>query len=324
MAPISAVSVAAAIVAGARLGAAAPLNFTMFSAPVKLRYGEVYNRMQDPMPLPLDVVARFADGEKAMALIGFNVDMVRTGADGNETRVALNDHYLHHYILQLGGRAGMRRLFDAAAEDPAFERMLTGCHAMTGAGLHAFNDRVGREALGSEKQWAVIGSASGAEYRDNPQRFEAPFRWLIKRPEFWAPVFHIINTNRPVAGQAWSPLLECPCTPQRRINVSAGTIDGKTADPPIHCSPEFAATGNPSCHLATYQGGWRCCEHGMFLIDTDKDCRDPECSEEAADEVRMKFTLFYEEAQADTRGVEAAACCDVTSVTQGNENIEYD
>jgi len=325
MAPISALALAAA--SAVRLGAAAPaasMSFTVFSDPVRLRYGEVYNHLQSPMPLPADVVAQFADGNKVMAVSGFDVDMVRTGANGHEEQVKLDDHYLHHYALQLGGGAGLQKMFDAAAGDRAFARMLTGCHAMTRAGVHAFLDRLGRETPSAQPEMEVFGSASGAEYRDNPQRFEAPFRRMIQQPEVWAPLLHIINTNRPVAGQAWSPLLECPCTPQRRINVSAGTIDGRAADPPIHCSPEFAATGNPSCHLATYQGGWRCCEHGMFLIDTDKECRDPECSEEAVDEVRMKFTFHYEEAQADTRGVEAAACCDVTSVTQGNENIEYD
>ena len=27
---------------------------------------------------------------------------------------------------------------------------------------------------------------------------------------------------------------------------------------------------NPSCRLETYQGGWRCCEDGNYLLDTDK------------------------------------------------------
>merc|ERR1712151_900420 len=46
--------------------------------------------------------------------------------------------------------------------------------------------------------------------------------------------------------------------------------------------------------------------------------------EKPMDEVFMKFTFFYEDATSQLRGIEPAACCDVTSVTQGNENIEYD
>jgi len=317
MARVWAFALPAAVALGTHLAAAAPLNFTLLSAPVKLRYGEVYNRMQDPMPLPSDVVSRFADGDKVMAVSGFEVDMVRIAADGTESKVPLYDHYVHHYILRIGRRPSMESLFDAAAKDRASAQMLTGCHAMTGADLHAFDARLGGQA-------AVFGSGAGAEYRGTPNSLEAPFRRLLHRPEGWAPVLHIINTNRPVAGQTYSPLAECPCTAQRRINASAGTIDGQVSRPPIHCSPEFAATGNPSCQLATYTGGLRCCEHGMFVIDTDKDCRDPQCSEEAVDEVRMKFTMYYEEAQADTRGVESGACCDVTSNRQGRENIEYD
>merc|ERR1719150_2794696 len=172
-----------------------------------------------------------------------------------------------------------------------------------------------------------IGSAAGAEYRHNPQRWLAPYRLLLRKPEVWSPTLHIINTNRrsnSTSGGDGKLLTECPCTPQRKINVSAGTIDGRAADPPIGCSPEFAATGNPSCHLSTYQGGWRCCEHGVFLIDTAKECSTPDCSEEFQDEVYMKFTFYYADAGPEDRQIEGAACCDVTSDTQGAENIEYD
>merc|ERR1712232_998780 len=178
--------------------------------------------------------------------------------------------------------------------------------------------------------WVAFGSAAGAEYRHNPQRFEAPYRLVISKPEVWAPTLHIINTNLADNqttmddAPSVSRLLECPCTPQRKIDPAAGTIDGKAADPPIHCSKEFDATGNPSCHLSTYKGGWRCCEHGMFLIDTDKECQTPDCSEKVVDEIYMKFTFYYEDATADTRRMESAACCDVTSSGQGDENIEHD
>merc|ERR1712232_42674 len=178
--------------------------------------------------------------------------------------------------------------------------------------------------------WVAFGSAAGAEYRHNPQRFEAPFRLLLSKPEVWAPTLHIINTNladnRTINDDApaVSRLLECPCTPQRKIDPAAGTIDGKAAKPPIHCSKEFEATGNPSCHLSTYKGGWRCCEHGVFVVDTAKTCRLPNCAEKPQDEVYMKFTFYYEDAMESTVPLEQAACCDVTSSQQGDQNIEYD
>jgi len=62
----------------------------------------------------------------------------------------------------------------------------------------------------------------------------------------------------------------------------------------------------------------------MFLIDTDKECKTPDCAEKLVDEVYMKFTFHYEDANDNTRQMEGAACCDVTSSGQGDENIEHD
>jgi len=194
------------------------------------------------------------------------------------------------------------------------------------------------EQLGVEHglNYAAFGSAAGAEFRHNPQRLSEPFGLILTKPELWAPTIHMINTNSadnrtvgqpPVLHQETvSRLLECPCTPQRKIDVAAGTIDGKPAHPPIQCSKEFDATGNPSCHLSTYEGGWRCCEDGVFLIDTDKECQTPECTEKVTDTVYMRFTFYYKDADTSTRNVEASSCCDVTADAQiqGNENIEYD
>eukprot|EP00440_Ansanella_granifera_P007112 gb/GFBE01007702.1/.p1 GENE.gb/GFBE01007702.1/~~gb/GFBE01007702.1/.p1 ORF type:complete len:478 (+),score=94.30 gb/GFBE01007702.1/:1-1434(+) len=303
------------------------LSFEVFSAPIELRYGQVYNRLQSPMHLPKEVIDRYATDDRVMAISGFDVEMVRLAADGSETPVKLNDHYLHHYALTLGSASTTDAMLSRAARDPVFARALSGCHAMTRAGVHSFVSEL--QTRRNDPDLVTFGSASGAEFRHNPQRFAAPYRQVLKRPEIWLPLLHIINTNTRMDGPSdadtpYSPLLECPCTPQRKFNVSAGTIDGKAADPPIQCSAEFAATDNPSCHLATYVGGWRCCEHHMFLVDTDKECSDPECSEKPVDDVRMKFTFFYEDAKPDVRQVEPAACCDVTSVVQGDENIEYD
>lgn len=75
-------------------------NFTVYSEPIKLRFGDVYNYQQGPMKLPGHIVSRYA-GEKMMAITGFDVEMVRQ-ADGSEELVKLSDHYLHHYILAMG------------------------------------------------------------------------------------------------------------------------------------------------------------------------------------------------------------------------------
>jgi hypothetical protein len=227
----------------------------------------------------------------------------------------------------------MHQLLSLAKSSKHAAHQITGCHGMTGAGLHAFQEHLASEAPNmTDYNFISFGSAAGAEYRHNPQRFEAPYRLIVSKPEVWAPVLHIINTNLvdnrtsmsyndKVDPPAVSRLLECPCTPQRKINPAAGTIDGKKPDPKFGCSKDFT---NPSCSLSTYVGGWRCCEHGMFLIDTDKECKTPDCAEKFVDEVYMKYTFQYEDATDSTRPMESAACCDVTSSGMGDGNIEHD
>lgn len=38
--------------------------------------------------------------------------------------------------------------------------------------------------------------------------------------------------------------------------------------PPFSCNSKFEDEGNPSCSFDAYEGGFRCCEHGVFLLDT--------------------------------------------------------
>lgn len=304
------------------------MSFTVHSRPVKLRYAQVYNNLQydasEPIFLPKDVIERYAKGDKVMAITGFDVDMVRISSDGAEVKVGLDDHYLHHYALYFGEKQAMDEMMATIHEDRHLEHMFTGCHAMKGAGVRMLQSRARKHKIPDYKT-VSFGSAAGSEYRDNPQRFQEPYRVLLHQPEVWAPLLHIINTNNATRMPGFvSPLLECPCTPQRKFDLENGTIDGKPADPPIQCSREFAATGNPSCHLSTYIGGWRCCEHKVFLVDTDKECEDAACSAKPEDEVQMKFTFYYEDAQPAVRKMEPGACCDVTSDTPGFENIEYD
>ena len=46
----------------------------ILSDPIVLKYGEVHNRYQEPLALPEDVVAQFANG--TMALVDYKLDVV--------------------------------------------------------------------------------------------------------------------------------------------------------------------------------------------------------------------------------------------------------
>jgi len=186
-------------------------KFTMYSQPIELKYGEVYNKMQSDgnwsdHKLPQDVIARYASGEKVMAIKGFTLDVVRKAADGSETQVKLNDHYLHHYVLYFGGLQDMQKLADAAKKDKHVNHMLTSCHAMNGMGLRMVKSYLAAVG-GDDFNGVSFGSAAGAEYRHNPQEFQPPYRLLLHKPEVWLPTFHVISTKGD--NHTVSPLLEC-------------------------------------------------------------------------------------------------------------------
>merc|ERR1719204_1845386 len=123
-----------------------------------------------------------------MAVTGFDIDMLRRAKDGTETQVKLDDHYLHHYILFMGRNESLSNMLHGFHQDETHARMLSGCHGMTGMGLQQAQDAL--RAQGGSPRLQVFGSASGAEYRDNPQRFEPPFRMVLERPEVWTTTIH--------------------------------------------------------------------------------------------------------------------------------------
>jgi hypothetical protein len=298
--------------------AARTFNFTIYSDPVDLRYGEVHNRMQRAAPLPAHVVDRYADGSKSMAIRGYEMDIVRRNEDGAEESVPLYDTYFHHYILDVG---------DAASLEAVRRASLNASHYR----VRLMHQNRGLRELGATRDgYVTFGGASGAEFRHNPHVFEQPFRMVVRQPTSWAPTLHMINTRRPATGLETydgepSALLQCPCTPQRKIDSKAGTIDGHVPNPPMgYCDDAFIAAANPSCDLATYAGGWRCCEDGVFVVDTARECADPRCSAHPIDRVYLKATFHYEDAAPDARPLGPTACCDVTSTWEGDGNIEYD
>jgi hypothetical protein len=279
--------------------------------------------MQGVLPLPADVVARYANGSAAMAVSSFTTDIVRIAADGSETQVPLYEAYLHHYILNVGTSSGLGALRAAARADPALGSMKQGAALKR---RRAAGQQLGELGDGGGGNTVSFGGAAGGEYRHNPHEYQAPFRAIVYQPEAFMPTLHVINTLRSGGAERRekSALLQCPCTPQRHFNFSAGTIDGEVPFPRFgNCEGEIV--GNPSCQIETYVGGWRCCAHGVFLVDTDKECaHDPGCLAKPADRVFVKFTFQYDDAAAADRALEPVACCDATSTGAGDTNIEYD
>ncbi len=177
---------------------------------------------------------------------------------------------------------------------------------------------------------AGFGGGSGAEERGVSHALAPPFSIQVDSPQAFMPLLHLINTkgaNKTEAG--YSPLLECPCTAQRSFNDSNGFIDGRPPVPPFKCNQVFMDTENPSCSYDLYEGGFRCCEHGVFVVDTDE--HPPEASPETT--YFFKFTMSYLDIKHhtwhhkywdETRAVRPPACCDVTGNLTLGGNVEFD
>ena len=98
-------------------------SFTMYSPPFELRYGEVHMRLFNRMnnasshhgfsqreqdagqDLPEDVVSRYASGERTMAVVRLDLDIVRRDGD-TDTLVPMYDIYNHHSLVSFPDREG--------------------------------------------------------------------------------------------------------------------------------------------------------------------------------------------------------------------------
>jgi hypothetical protein len=149
---------------------------------------------------------------------------------------------------------------------------------------------------------------------------------MVRSPALWAPFLHVVNMRRPGAEaqrtNGSSALAQCPCTPQRLIDSSAGTIDGQRPTAPLQCPQWLAA--NPACSLSTYVGGVRCCAHGVFLLDTSSHCATPHCAELPAERFALRATFRFEDESPKLRHLDSLACCDLPTDVYGRSNAEFD
>jgi len=278
---------------------AAAGSFTVYSQPIRLRPGEVHNEYGQPVRIPEKVRQLFAG--KPMSLNRFSMDIVELTADQTERSVPLYEMYNHHYLIYAG-----------ANSTHELESLL---NSTLGKGCHGHLDTTAYSVS--------FGGATGAEYRRYPFDLPAPYAstghidWIV-------PLLHVINIKKNAS------LLECPCS-AGRVDPVHHTIDGKPISPGLkfNCNAELKKEANPSCSFATYSGGLRCCENGVFL---------PEHPDKSAPytEVRMKMTFGYREPSEEkvlpTVPVRDARCCDVTGLKYhwgplqagGGGNIEYD
>lgn len=292
-------------------------SFHVYSDAIYLRPGEVHNAFVKPSALPDAIVKRFAN--KTMHLKRMQLDIVRVDNQTlEEVQLPLYEAYNHHHALLLGSSVMLERVYNyTKGSDPLNphhgpRHYQSGCAMMKGSSIQTLLGEV-EKALGpsdKKKVAAIGGSASGAEFRGTSTALAAPYTYAVKNPESFMVLMHFINLRGvPHEKKLW----ECPCTKARKFDFANGTIDG-VKPMPFKCSEQLMQEGNTACKLETYEGGYRCCQHGVFLTG---DVPDPTVP---ADRIQAKFTFQYysegaSELAAGAIATTSPACCDATAPT---------
>lgn len=223
--------------------------FDVYSPPIRSQYAQVFWSMMEPVPLPEEIVRRFAN--KTIAITGYEADQVMKTPQG-DVPVPITHAYNHHYVAWLNSEHAELREF-------AVPKHATGAdHSMAHGGTKYWKAArlpsapVVKGAAGQQIPMSTVFSeANGGEYRGSYHGYPKGYAQLLYSPA----TFHInpmqIDTkNRdydkgpfragPVPKAAYpgvpeelrermsySGLVECPCTDrlERQYKVSVGTID---------------------------------------------------------------------------------------------------
>jgi hypothetical protein len=284
-------------------------EFSVYTEPIELRHGEVHNSGVKPIRLPDWVVKKYAG--RRMGVVKFQLDIVRFEGK-KEVRVPLSEVYNHHTIQVMGTYAMMNETYqtwkrkDPLGPGPQGPQGLQSHapHCGTSIGhitlsdgqyVHTLQKAEGHSSNGFNPYAMWMGPIGGAEFRDADRDLPGPYRAMVDSPEAMTAVLHFINTREGPGPDDYPRLFECPCTSERKIDLSKGTVDGVT---PLafHCSQELLFQKNPDCALAGYKGGYRCCEDGVFVVEHPK-------LEAPKDTVYGKFTFRIDDVTPATKAV---------------------
>ncbi|CAK0873217.1 unnamed protein product, partial [Prorocentrum cordatum] len=300
-------------------------SFTVWSDPIFLHRGEVHNSWVSPKGLPAEITRKFAN--RTMNLRMMQLDIVRVdNRTGEETVLPLYEAYNHHHALLIGPSESLWQVYNYSKMSPGLGPHSSSGHSghggcmMRGPAVRDLLGEVSRHVAKPLSRLAVFGGASGAEFRGTSTAIPAPYAYRVQYPvESFMVLMHFINVR------GFSPkakLWECPCTKARNINLTNNTIDGRLLLP-FRCSEQLLRERNTACSLATYQGGYRCCDNGVYLTEEPPPPAPP-------DQIQAKFTFEYLEdddvAPESVRPLTSPGCCDATADLEARHfgNVEYD
>jgi len=212
--------------------------FDVYSPPIKTLYSQVFWTRLPSVPLPEEIVTRFAG--KPIAVVGFEVDQVRKTPDG-DVSVPINVAYNHHFESTILGKDSvLERVKHAHSQDSMVP------NEVHGHGVHSNGEAWVVRDLNPDSAFPnsqAFGAANGGEYRKSFHGFPPGYAKILMSPaEFSLEPMQIDTWNRdkmnltgskfvpgpvprnslaPVDGPdaIYSGLLECPVTTRIRKDI---------------------------------------------------------------------------------------------------------
>jgi len=196
--------------------------FEVRSETVTYNYGEVFWQKLPPVPMPQDVLDALADhSSQSLMISGFEANLMRRDADGNEVIVPAYETYNHHLTLTFRGQAedGTIPAFKEASSEP--EHMKYKVEKLEGPGWESVQQFIGAEMRGT-----FFYSPEGYAMRvDHPVDINIEAMLInTGKPGGGRCTFPSDECPEPATSMApegamYSGLLECPCTDRIEINI---------------------------------------------------------------------------------------------------------
>ena len=237
-------------------------SFDVYSPPMTTLYSQVWWKALEPVPLPEEIVKRYRGS--GMAIVGWEMDQVRTTADGEDSSVPISALYLHHFTgSMIGAGARYRKVTLDGPDDPraAQLKQQAGLHGMVAWDMAHYIVEPRRAQSGTEARSTTtlpshqsFQSANGGEFRKSYHGFAPGYALVVDSPtQFQITPMQIdtwhreaMNISAPLPpkfvpgplpraslagrGALHSGLLECPMT-SRLTKVLRLTL---THDQPPH------------------------------------------------------------------------------------------
>ena len=195
--------------------------FEVYSTVIRTRYSEVYWKMQEPVPLPIEIQKRFAN--KIIAITGYEVNQVRED-DGKEMPVPITWAYNHHFLAYLYN-SNKARLVKHKDETASIH---TNSH---GSSEYWKAEFINQDEDNSEFPLVTVFSeGNGGEFRLSYHGYPKGYGQLIDSPDtFQVNPMQIDTWNRDTSSNGFHPgplpqssripanagyngLIECPCS----------------------------------------------------------------------------------------------------------------